>query len=202
MPDDALSGMHVLSWIRNIHTAEREAVLLTATAALRDKSAFEIEYRLAKSNGGTRRVRTSAAPRFDDAGQFAGFDGTTVDTTDPQMASQLLAESDVEYQLIAESGPDLIGHYSIDGRFVDISKAYEEGLGYRSEELIGMQTFDIIHPEDKPAVREEEMLRVADGLHSRLIVLRMRHKDGHYIWITCRLCPVVDSQLSNVTGTR
>ena len=92
-----------------------------------------------------------------------------------------LARDEENYRLLAENSTDLIIRVSIDGFFLYVSPACSELLGYTSEELIGRQAFDFIHPLDKREVADALEPEILFRSH-RKIVCRLRKKDGYYGW--------------------
>ncbi|MBL8967218.1 MAG: PAS domain-containing protein [Spirochaetaceae bacterium] len=80
-----------------------------------------------------------------------------------------------------------------DWRLEDNSMAVNEFwagmLGYRLAELepLGLATFDrLVHPDDKPASDRITARYKALEIDTHQLELRMRHKDGHWVWILDR----------------
>jgi PAS domain S-box-containing protein len=63
---------------------------LTANSA---RTAFQVEYRLRRSDGAYRWALSSAAPRFSDERQFLGYIGSVIDITDRKQAEQILQQA-------------------------------------------------------------------------------------------------------------
>lgn len=60
--------------------------------------------------------------------------------------------------------------------------------GYRREELLSGQLkyVDIIHPDDLPCIKAEVAAHLADGPNEYRQEYRLRHADGHWLWIADR----------------
>lgn len=66
-------------WTRCMHPEDLARWLEVSVRAFDERAPFEIEYRLRRSDGEYRWVHERAAPRYSDAGFFAGFAGACVD---------------------------------------------------------------------------------------------------------------------------
>ena len=74
-----------------------------------------------------------------------------------------------------------------------INDRYAEMLGYDRAELEPMtetRFFDLVHPEDAAKLRASVALRSKTGDYIFSDEIRMRHKDGHWVWILSRCRPV------------
>ena len=108
-----------------------------------------------------------------------------------------LLESESQFRLLAENASDMISRHSIDGVFLYISPACETILGYKPEELVGSQGFDLIHPNDLPAIIKL-INRYRGGQRTVTISYRARHKNSQYIWLETSARPVLDRKSSSV----
>ena len=65
------------------------------------------------------------------------------------------------------------------------SPGYKEMLGYRADELPDtLETFhDLLHPEDENRNWLAERESVGEGINRFTRCFRLRHKEGHYLWI-------------------
>jgi len=104
------------------------------------------------------------------------------DITGRLAAEHSLARAEERHRLLAENSGDLITRHSPDGRLFYASEACQELLGYTPEELTAQNPWDIMHPEDAA------QFGGADGAPfplpaGRELTFRMRHRDGHWVWI-------------------
>ena len=76
--------------------------------------------------------------------------------------------------------PDAVCVVDADGRFLYVSASFERILGYRREEVLGRQTFDLVHPDDRAAT-EQQAGQVMAGALQRHFRNRYVHRDGHSV---------------------
>ena len=92
-----------------------------------------------------------------------------------------LAESERRYRMLADHSHDMIARVNADEERIYVSPSASEMLGWSPSELLGRH-WDIVHPDD--AQRQRDALRevLATG-EPRTDIYRLRHRDGHYLWI-------------------
>ena len=115
---------------------------------------------------------------------------TFTDVTHAREAARRLKDSEARYRLISENSADLITVRASDGRLRYVSPSHTKLLGWLPEELEGTQAIALLHPDDAarmaPAVDEDLFNPVVGGS----AVVRLRHRDGHYVWIEVVAAPV------------
>ena len=65
-----------------------------------------------------------------------------------------LLDSEAQFRLLAENASDMIARLTTSGQMLYVSPACQTILGYTPEELMGTNSFDIIHEEDRQNVKE------------------------------------------------
>ena len=105
------------------------------------------------------------------------LEGTVIDITDRKRAETALRDSEARYRLMAENSTDLIARTTPAGIFVYASDAIRSLLGYEPAEVIGTPIRNIIHPDDRPALRE-----IVPDAHGHTFSYRALRKDGTVIW--------------------
>ena len=101
-----------------------------------------------------------------------------------------LKDSEKKYRLLAENSFDIICIHKEDGRMEFISPSIKRLLGYAPEELIGHRPYEIVHPDDRPIIRN---LNLAERNHPSIYSpsqYRLRHAEGHYIWVETIFVPL------------
>lgn len=131
--------------------------------------------------GGGRWLHTSLAPIRDAEGGVESVLGISRDTTDRRRAEDALRESESRFRMLTES--NLAGVYILqDGNFLYVNPSLAAMLGYDQDELIGMCSLDVIHPDDRPIVEK----RIRDKIEGRVKythhVFRSLRKDGTSVY--------------------
>lgn len=76
-----------------------------------------------------------------------------------------------------------VGIYIVqDGKFAFVNPQFRKQMGYRKEELLGMESLLLVHPEDREAVRKNA-IKMLKGLRSTPYEYRAVIKNGEIRWI-------------------
>jgi diguanylate cyclase (GGDEF)-like protein/PAS domain S-box-containing protein len=80
---------------------------------------------------------------------------------------------------------DMILRYDAKSRRIYASPSYANGLGYSPDEMLTLHPKDLIHPDDIP-LAEAHFRRLGPAYPKIQITMRLRRKDGTYIWVENR----------------
>ncbi|GEM_PF-1350512 len=97
-----------------------------------------------------------------------------------QQALEKLAQQEAHYRLLAENVSDMITRHSPDGTITYVSASSLRLLGYTPGDLTGHTLAPWIHPEDVAAARS---IFSGESSPAEAAVYRMRHRDGHFVWM-------------------
>jgi cell cycle sensor histidine kinase DivJ len=103
-------------------------------------------------------------------------------------ADAAAAQGAAMYRFLADNAMDMITRHSSDGRIRFASPATSTLLGRLPEELTGAVMQSLVHPEDLGAVQAALMESSYHG-HSGSAEVRLRHRDGHFVWAEIRCRP-------------
>jgi PAS domain S-box-containing protein len=118
---------------------------------------------------------------------------------DPVELEKLFAAEET-FRAIAEVTQ--AGLYILEGtRFVYVNAAAEKISGYTQEELLGMDFFDIIHPESHQEVRERWQARLRGDMVTSRHEVKMVTKSGAVRWAEYTLTPLNVAGKSFLLGT-
>ena len=93
-----------------------------------------------------------------------------------------LTKSEEKYRLITENANDLISIIDSKFKFEFINEQAFKGLmRYSGEDLIGIRSTKFIHPDDLEGALKVLLKVFKEGWGKTTI--RMKHKDGHYLWL-------------------
>jgi PAS domain S-box-containing protein len=134
---------------------------------------------------------------------FGGYE-----VTEQRSATQALEalNADLERQVAERSqdrnalwtlSSDIMLRCNFDGVITATNPAWYDLLGWAEHELIGLNLFDLIHPEDI-AHTIEGAQQLADGIRHQRFDNRYRHRDGSYRWISWSTRP--HDNLINAVG--
>ncbi|WP_343328301.1 PAS domain-containing protein [Polaribacter staleyi] len=95
------------------------------------------------------------------------------------------------HRILTEHSNDLFFLQEPDSTFKYISPSIKKLLGYEQLEFIGKQVFSIIHKDDVEVLKDVlEQKLFSNGIISEAIPFRVRHKEGHYVWLEFLSSPV------------
>lgn len=101
-------------------------------------------------------------------------------TRDLERSLEQLGESERRFRSLVENGSDLISIIDAGGRRIYLSPSAERVLGYRSEDLIGENPFDLVHPDDLAPMKRKLEDAVRHPERIRTVHYRIRHADGSW----------------------
>jgi PAS domain S-box-containing protein len=114
--------------------------------------------------------------------------GVASDVTAEQHAQRRLEEALRDYETLAGSLADVIYRTDIEGVCNYVSPGCEAMLGYHPEELIGRTRSHIDHAENDVTSLMGALGRMgADPSRSEILISRVRHKDGRWLWVQSNL---------------
>jgi diguanylate cyclase len=76
--------------------------------------------------------------------------------------------------------PDAVCVVDVEGLILFASAGFERILGYAPQEVLGRRIFDLVHPDDRMATRQQAE-QVSAGTPQRHFRNRYVHKDGHNV---------------------
>ncbi len=145
-----------------------------------------LEYRIITKSGNIKYISHSCTPIFDDSGNFFGRRVTNRDIT------QLVRQRE-EFKIEKEKFENLIDgikvgtwEWEVKTGKVKVNNYWASILGYSLEELepITLETFNsLTHPHDLEQVYSQVDLHFNGKIDLLESEIRMRHKDGRWIWI-------------------
>jgi two-component system cell cycle sensor histidine kinase/response regulator CckA len=146
-------------------------------------------------------LETSGVPRLDSKGNLLGYRGIDRDITERKQAEEALREKEEFIRALLETSRDWIWAIDLRGVHTYSNPAVRTILGYSLDEIVGKQSFDLIHEGDHDRIQAElrDCIETRRGWNN--LVVRWRHKEGGYRFLESNSVPVLDAG-GNVTGFR
>ena len=152
-----------------------------------DKCGFvrEFETRYRRKDGTIIDVQASTVLRKIN-GRIDGYEGFVIDITGRKEAERALIESEEKYRTVAENS--LAGIFIHQNkRFCYANRRLAEMLGYDSPaEIVGKNFWVVVHPEDRPLVKERGLKRTKKDFYPQQYPFRCLKKDGSSILVEMR----------------
>jgi len=102
-----------------------------------------------------------------------------------------LRAAEQRHRLLADNATDTILAFGADGAIAYVSPACRELIGYAPEEIVGRRPRDFVHDDDRRQVARAGR-RIAEEGGTITVTSRLRHREGHSVWIEARVRGVLD----------
>lgn len=97
-------------------------------------------------------------------------------------SENVLQQKEKQFELFIENSQEILYELDKEGTITYVSNNWIDFLGYKPEEVIGLNNATLIHPDDIEKCIEYLIHSVGDTKSNRAHIFRIRHKDGHYVW--------------------
>ncbi len=173
-----------MSTMEGVHPDDLAEVQMAQQQSIENGNDFEVECRYRHKQGNYLWLRTSAHPRYDDSGHFAGLILTNSDITGRKRVEKALRDSEARYRQLFTHAP--AGIWEVDfvtHRFSKVNSLICEYTGFSEAELLSMSPLDILSGES----RQSFINRVADLMAGKPVPESVEYcideKNGNKRWI-------------------
>ena len=180
-----LTGWEADEWARtsifeNVHPGDLPAVRQAFARALAQPGVpVAFEARMWHRDGSYRVVEVSARNLLDDA-SVGGIVYNIRDVTERHESEEALRGRERHFRSLIEMGQDIIVVLEGDGDVRFTSPSVERVLGYARDELAGTYLFELVHPDDVPAVLEVFDRAIRLPAQPQWSEFRVRHRGGSW----------------------
>jgi PAS domain S-box-containing protein len=187
--------------VRRLHPEDARYYTPVVEQAIRDRTDFEIDYRLLLPNGAAKYVHVVGHPVVNASGDVIELVGTAMDVTEQHEAraaletafEQIKAE-ETELRRMTDAIASYIYVLRPDGTALYANQTVLDYTGLTLEEVQREgQRARVFHPEDVERLRQERHEALARGKPFEL-EQRALGKDGNYRWFLVRYNPLRDDQ--------
>jgi len=149
------------------------------------------EFPVVDGHGHERWLGQNVRLLLSENGAPASFQASAREITDRKRTESELEKNCSFVERIAATTPGILYVYDLDERRnIFTNRGVVPVLGYKPEQQLESDALSRIHPDDAARVRSHrETLRAAAEGEIRRIEYRVRHADGHWVWLSARDTP-------------
>ena len=164
------------SWFEAIHPADQAAV--REAEAARTDGSYNTTYRIVRPDGEVRWIHDRAFPVRNAAGEVERIVGVASDITLRKQAQDELRTKEEYFQSLIEHSSDLISVLTVDGSIRYQSPAAGRVLRQPAGMTDSLSIYELIHPDDRPAVRAAIQEAAGGGEEPVSVEFRVKTFDG------------------------
>ncbi|MEZ5171761.1 MAG: PAS domain S-box protein [Acidimicrobiia bacterium] len=138
------------------------------------------QHRLLSASGEWVDIESVAVNLLDDPA-IGGIVLTTRDVSDRKRAEERLRQSEERLRTLVANVSDLITVVDRVGNVLFTSETDAMDLGYEPDESVGMNIFDLLHPDDRERAEAAFVQQIGAEGHGPPNEYRIRRKDGSYL---------------------
>ena len=180
-------------WQKLHHPDHLERVARHIRESFKNDKPWEDTFPLRGRDGNFRWFLSRAQPIRDETGKVVRWFGTNTDITEQLEAERALRDLNetLEERVKTETherlqiwnvSQDLLLVADLDGKYLSVNPAWTLVLGWSEHELLGKNSYWLVHPDDREKIRSEAKQLAAGELTPRFEV-RFRHQNGTYRWL-------------------
>ncbi|WP_051241969.1 hybrid sensor histidine kinase/response regulator [Azohydromonas australica] len=177
-PQQQLLGM---GWTEALHPEDADGYVSAYLDAFKQRQRFEAQFRFRRFDGEYRWLKSIGEPYYEADGRFVGYIGSSFDIADVKQAQEVLRQSQLWFERLADTAPTIVWVTDPGGRCTFLSRRWHEFTGQSPQHALGFGWLDAVHPQDRPAADA----RFRDALAQRgafELDYRLRRADGSWRW--------------------
>ena len=179
---------------RRLHPDDRARVDAELAVARSGALAYEIEFRVIRSEGGYRDILAAGHAVRDTGGRVAHLIGACQDISHRKTAERALRESEQLNRSTFEQAAVGIAHVGADGSWLRVNDRLCQIVGYPRENLLASTFQDITHPDDLDTDLDLVRRVLAGEIKTYSMEKRYIHRDLSTVWINLTVSLVRDAR--------
>jgi PAS domain S-box-containing protein len=191
---EEMSGKHLFEFM------DERGVELAARLLERRRAGIDEQHEFEFVGKDGRRVHTllETSPIMNSDGNYAGAVAGVMDITGRKLMESELEATNRRLQTLLETCMEGIAIGDTDENITYANRALAEILGYREEELLGMNLRDLMDTEEFAKVREQSSIRRTGEVSRYELVMRCRNGETRIVQVSAS--PIWDNQ-GNFVGS-
>jgi PAS domain S-box-containing protein len=162
--------------------------------ASQKRDSYRIQKRYICKSGRIIWVDLATSVVRDENGEPINYLGVVIDITKEKILEKEIVEKEQRFRDVSESSGEYIWETDRDGRYIFITKPFEDMLGYTLEESLGKTPFDFMPEDEQKRVGEIFGGLASRGETFRGLVHRSLKKDGSTVWQKVNGLPMFDEE--------
>ena len=138
-------------WLKLVHPEDQRELIPVWQDAIQEKHMFNTE-KVRFKNKSTEKYHhfiTAAVPFFDEEGQIEEWFGAGIDIQNIKDAEEAIKQNEARYRFLYNNTPVMQQSLDSEGNITQVSKYWQEELGYGVEEIIGRPFVDFMTNKSK-----------------------------------------------------
>ena len=178
-------------WTNVVHPEDVQPTVEAWNIAVANRSTFEFEHRVNTKQDGFKLFSIKAVPVFDENDAIQQWVGVHTDITEKREAEQKIKESEERFRSLAQTLPQLVWITDAQGNLEFTSVRWKEYTGIEPE---GEKEWKaVVHPDDYDNINAAWAHSLTTG-DIYTFDVRLKNKNGTYIWHTVIGEPVFDNE--------
>ena len=174
---------------QRVHPKDRGRWQETIERAIRDRTDYDMEFRILLSDGTIKWIHTMGHPVLSAAGELVQFMGVSMDVTERKVAEERIRAQEAELRQFLDFTPLYLGVHGPDGSPLYANRASLDYLGMSLDEWRQTRMDRCVHPDDV-----ERLNHAISSGSACEVELRVRKGDGEFCWILARFNPLRDEK--------
>lgn len=159
---------------------------------IKNGSIKNYEIKSKKSDGTPMTALINARIIKDNVGNIVSIEGTLLDITERKKNEEELRRQAEAISAIVDTSQDWIWSINIQGIHTYSNKAIDRILGYSDDELVGKNSMELMHDEDRQKVEAKFPFWISEKQGWKELILRWKHKDGSWRHLESSSVPIID----------